>query len=47
MYNNTLAQNGWTAWFPQIMSGSIGTGDYMQSTIDFRLSENHAIEVLE
>lgn len=41
MYNNSLAQNGWTRWFPQITSGSIGTGDSMQSTIDFRLSENH------
>lgn len=41
MYNNSLAQNGWIYWFPQIMSGSIGTGDSMQSTIDFRLSKNH------
>lgn len=41
MYNNTLAQNGWKSWFPQITSGSIGTGDNMQSTIEFRLSENH------
>lgn len=42
MYNNSLAQNGWTRWFPQIMSGSIGSGDDMQSTIEFRLSKNHS-----
>lgn len=41
MYNTTLAQNGWINWFPQIKSGNIGTGDSMQSTIDFRLSTNH------
>lgn len=41
MYNNSLAQNGWKSWFPQIISGSIGTGDSMQSTIEFRLSANH------
>ena len=41
MYNNSLARNGWINGFPQIMSGSIGTGDNMQSTIEFRLSENH------
>ena len=45
MYNNSLAQNGWTSWFPQIMSGSIGSGDDMQSTIEFRLSENHGNKI--
>ena len=41
MYNTTLAQNGWISWFPQLISSCIGTGDNMQSTIEFRLSKNH------
>lgn len=41
MYNGTLAQNGWIGWFPKISGGSIGTGDSMQSTIEFRLSKEH------
>lgn len=41
MYNPTLAQNGWHSWFPQILGGNIGTGDSMQSTIEFTLSKEH------
>lgn len=41
MYNNVLAENGWTSWFPQISGGSLGTGNNMQSSIDFLLSTNH------
>lgn len=41
IYNNVLAKNGWTNQFPQISGNSLGTGDDMQSAIDFLLSTNH------